>query len=301
MDSRLLVTLPALCVVACSSGGGGSPSTPPPGTDYTVLGNPELVTFIGYTGDAMEPFVSRDGTYLFFNNNGANKDVFYGAFVNATTVQFQGAIAAINTAAVEGTPTTDLASRFFYITTANYNPPAAYDTIYSGTWNGSSVTGTAAVSGLAMTTPGFVIFDVEVSRDGSTLYFADGDFSGGGSFPRTADIAIAIQSGNGFIRDPSSSTVLASVNTAANLEYAPCISADGRELFFTRLNLNTSETGIYRATRTSTSATFAAPQRVSAITGFVEGPSLSPDEKSLYYHRENPGTRRFEIYRVTRP
>jgi len=135
----------------------------------------------------------------------------------------------------------------------------------------------------------------------TSLYFADGDFSGGNALPRTADIAIAIQSGSGFIRDPNSSTLLATVNTAANLEYAPCISADGRELFFTRLNLNTSEAGIHRATRTSTSAAFAAPQRVSAITGFVEGPGLSRDEKSLYYHRENPGTGRFDIYRVTRP
>jgi len=64
MDSRRLVALLALSVVACSSGGGGSPSTPPPSTDYTALGNPELVTFIGYSGDAMEPFVSRDETYL---------------------------------------------------------------------------------------------------------------------------------------------------------------------------------------------------------------------------------------------
>lgn len=274
---------------------------PPPSTDYTAFGNPELVTIIGYNGDAMEPFVSRDGVYLFFNNNGANKDIFYSAFINATSVQYQGPIPSINTAAVEGTPTTDTASRFFYVSTANYNPPTAYDTLYSGTWNGSSVTDVAAVSGLARTTPGLVNFDIEVSPDGAILYFADGVFSGGNAFPDSADIAIAVASGNGFVRDPNSSVILANVNTTTDLEYAPAISADGRELFFTRANLNTSQLRIYRATRASSTAAFAAPQLVSAITGFVEGPTLTPDEKSLYFHRENPGTGRFQIYRVTRP
>ncbi len=303
MESRVLVILLAVLFVGCSSGGGGSTASPmpPPSTDYTAFGNPELVTIVGYDGDAMEPFVSRDGVYLFFNNNGTNKDLFYSAFIDATSVQYQGAIASLNSAAVDGTPTMDTASRFYYVTTANYNPPTTYDTLYSGTWNGSSVTGAAAVSGLAMTTAGFANFDIEVSPDGATLYIVDGDFSGGNAFPDSADIAIAIASGTGFMRDPNSSAYLANVNTTTHLEYAPAISADGLELFFTRVDLSTSEVQIYRATRATSTAAFATPQLVSAITGFVEGPALSPDEKSLYYHRENPDTGRFEIYRVTRP
>ncbi len=139
-----------------------------------------------------------------------------------------------------------------------------------------------------------------MSSDGATLYFVDGVFSGS-SFPNSADIAIAVASGNGFMRDPNSSAILANVNTSTDLEYAPAISADGRELFFTRANPGASQVRIYRAARTSTSAAFAAAQLVSAITGFVEGPTLSADEKSLYYHRRNTVTGRFEIYRVTRP
>jgi hypothetical protein len=41
-----------------------------------------------------------------------------------------------------------------------------------------------------------------------------------------------------------------------------------------------------------------APQRVSAITGFVEAPALSPDGRALYYHKLEGG--RFVIYRVAR-
>jgi hypothetical protein len=55
---------------------------------------------------------------------------------------------------------------------------------------------------------------------------------------------------------------------------------------------------IYRAARQSDKEPFAAPQRVSAITGFVEAPALSPDGRALYYHKLEDG--RFVIYRVAR-
>ena len=277
----------------------GSSSSPQQATNYTAFGNPELVTVTGYSGDIMEPFISRDGTTLFFNNNGSNKDIYYATYVNATTFNYVGPISAINTSFVEGTPTLDVNNKFYYVSTANYNPPTTYDTLYSGTWNGSTVTGSAALPGLAITTPGYVNFDIEVSPDGSTIYFDDGVFSGK-SYPDSANIAIAVDSGSGFARIPDSATIMANVNTA-DLEYAPAISADELELFFTRLDLNTLQTGIYRATRTDTSSPFGMPQLVSAITGFVEGPALSPDEKSLYYHRLNSTSGIFELYRVTRP
>ena len=41
------------------------------------------------------------------------------------------------------------------------------------------------------------------------------------------------------------------------------------------------------------------PERVAAITGFAEAAILSPDERSLYYHKKE-GTR-FVLYRVVRP
>ena len=40
-------------------------------------------------------------------------------------------------------------------------------------------------------------------------------------------------------------------------------------------------------------------QKITAATGFVEGPALSPDEDSLYYHKREGNL--FVIYRVTRP
>lgn len=291
----LSLILPIFFITSC-----GAVSAPPP--RYTAFSNPEIVTILDYSDDVMEPFISFDGTYLFFNNAGGptNKDLFYATSVDDTTFQFQGAIADINTAAVDGVPTMDAANTFYYVSIANYNPPTTYDTLYVGTWNGSTVTGSTPLTGLAITMPGFVNFDIEVSPDGNTLYFNDGDFTGGNNFPDEANIVIALDSGSGFARDPNSTTIMTSVNTD-NLEYAPAITADGLELFFTRFDLGTMEARIYRAARSNNNSAFGTPRLVSAIDGFAEGPTLSPDEKSLYYHRLNTSTNRFEIYRVTRP
>jgi hypothetical protein len=298
----ILNILFAIFLTACGSGdgGGSGSSSPPPPDNYTAFSNPEIVTINGYNGNMMEPFISRDGTYLFFNDSGPARDIYYATFINETTFQYQEAITAINTAAVDGVSTMDVTNTFFYVSTANYNPPIMYDTLYTGTWDGSTVNGSTPVTGLAITTPGFINFDIEVSPDGSTLYFNDGDFTGGNTVPDAANIAIAVKSGSGFTRDPNSVTIMANVNTNNNLEYAPAISADGLELFFTRFNRDTSEAHIYRAIRSNTSSPFEVPQLVSAIEGQVEGPTLSPDEKSLYYHKVNTQTGIRKIYRVTR-
>jgi len=288
----------ALSGVLFSCGGGNS--TPATSNEYTAFGNPELVTVNNYSGDVMEPFISRDGAYLFFNDNGSAKDIYYATTIDDTTFDFRGAISAINTTAVEGVPTMDNSNNFYYVSTFNYIPPTSYDTLYTGMWTGTTVTGSTAVGGLAITTPGFVNFDIEVSADGMTLYFDDGDFRGGNAFPDAADIAIAVNSSGSFVRDLNSVATMANVNTS-KLEYAPGISSDGLELFFTRLDLGTLEAQIYRAARANISEPFGISQLVSAIDSFAEGPSLSPDEKSLYYHRKNTTTNKFELYRVTRP
>lgn len=96
------------------------------------------------------------------------------------------------------------------------------------------------------------------------------------------------------MRRADSATLLAEVNTPA-LEYAPAISADDLELFFTRLD-GTSQ--ILHTVRPSAGAPFRAPEPIAAIEGFVEAPTLSPDGLSLYYHRYL-GTS-FGIERVTR-
>lgn len=295
---RLIILSPVVSLfIAC---GGGQP---PVYEQYTAFNNPEVVTVTGYSGSVMEPFISRDGLYLFFNNEApGDKDIYYATFVGATTFSFAGEVKGVNhVGAVDGVPTMDIANTFYYVTTAFYqNPPPHYDTVYSGVFDPATgnVNGIAAVDGVAEDIAGHLNFDVEISSDGNTLYAVDGIFSGN-AFPDEANIFIAVKNAaNTFVRLANSATIMANINTN-DLEYAPGISADGLELFFTRLRLSDFDTRIYRAVRPSTSTPFGRPQYVSAISGFVEGPALSPDEKSLYYHKRDGSA--FVLYRVTRP
>ena len=293
----------SLLLAACGSDDVESPVAPP--TEYTAFSNPEVVEIQGYAGEVMEPFISRDGKYLFFNDMGDNKDIYYASFDNLSgTYNFEDVIAAVNTPAVEGVPTLDNNNRFYYISTFNYPPANAqiFDTIYVGDFNPSSpsiVNNLAVVPDLDEGIPGHLNFDVEVSPDGSVLYLVDGVFSGN-PYPDVSNFIYAVDSGSGFVRQPDSADIFANLNTD-DLEYAACISADGLEFFFTRLELATLGTEIFRATRSGLSSSFSVPQKISVISGFVEAPTLSPDEKELYYHRRNPDTNKFELYRVTRP
>jgi hypothetical protein len=58
------------------------------------------------------------------------------------------------------------------------------------------------------------------------------------------------------------------------------------ELFFTRVSTAVGAMpAIYRTARTDTNSAFAAPELVTAASGFVEAPSLSADGHLLYFHK----------------
>ena len=108
-----------------------------------------------------------------------------------------------------------------------------------------------------------------------------------------------MRSGKGFRRRGDTARIFENVN-AQGLQYAPNLSGDELELFVTRVPSTTGSTppAIYRSVRTAIDDTFTAPQRVSAIEGFVEASTLSPDGRSLYYHARVGD--KFRLRRVTR-
>ena len=271
--------------------------TPPRVREYTAFGAPQRVDIRGYDGHAMEPFISRDGRHLFFNNLNdptVNTNLHYAVRVNDTSFEYKGVIAGANSAALDGVATADRDNTFFFVSTRSYGE--TFSTIYRGRFANGAVTGISLVPGISKRQAPHVMFDVEVSADGGTLYFADGVFSGG-ALPKAADIAIAVRQGAEFRRLNRSAELLRSVNTSA-LEYAPCISADGRELFFTRFAGERQGPRVYRAVRARPDAPFGEPEVVAAIRGFVEAPTFSPDERALYYHRKEGD--RFVLFRVAR-
>jgi hypothetical protein len=265
--------------------------------EYRAFGNPERVAIRGYDGDAMEPFVTPDGRYLLFNNRNdprIDTNLHFARRIDSLTYQYGGALKGANTPALEGVPSVDRAGNLFFVSTRSYRETLA--TLYRGRFVDGTVADVRLVGGVSRRQPGIVMFDAEIAADGNTLFVVDGEFSGGPQ-PRSADIAIAVRDGAEFRRVAASAELLKNVNTAA-LEYAPAVSSDLRELFFTRAT-GSGPPAIFRTERASAAEPFESPQRVGAIAGFVEAPALPGDGRSLYYHKLEGG--RFLIYRVSRP
>jgi hypothetical protein len=265
-----------------------------------VFSNPQPVTIVGYSQDAMEPFIGPDGNYLFFNNSNAptvDTNLYYATRIDDVTFQFQGEIGGVNSTALDAVASMDRNNTFYFVSTRSYFQ--TFSTICWGTFSSGSVSNVAIVPGISKQKLGDVNFDASISPDGSTLYFVDGVFNGG-SVPQRASIAIAKREGDHFVRLRNSARIMREINTHG-LNYAPDISKSGLEFFFTRIEGTPPMPPpvIYTATRTNISAPFGKPRKIESITGFAEAPALSPDEKSLYYHLNVGGT--FVIYRVTRP
>src|SRR4029077_20057956 len=112
-------------------------------------------------------------------------------------------------------------------------------------------------------------------------------------------VVIATLDGAEFKRDPRSSEVLKQVNVGA-LNYAIAISADGLEMFFTRVEKMpaTVPPVILRTTRKSVTEPFGPPQTIAGISGFVEAATLTNDGKTLYFHKKE--NERHVIYCVAR-
>jgi hypothetical protein len=289
---RVFAILMLLFAAGCGKKSDPVPSEP----EFSA---PERVTVTGYNDDLMEPFLSRDGSILLFNNSNdasVNTNLHWAARVNDLTFEYKGEISGVNTSSLEGVPTMDQNNTLYFVSTRSYQQ--TFSSVYVANFSTGTASNVSLVAGVSKNSIGWVNFDVEVNATGETLYFVDGRFDLAGG-PYEADIGLAIKNGNTFVRQPNSE-VLKSINTA-DLEYAACISADNLELYFTRIKAPISEssaTEIFLATRKSTADPFGTPLKIKAITGFAEAPTISPDGKTLYYHLKENG--KFVLYLIRR-
>ena len=282
-------------LAACSPRSTSTASTD--GPDDRSFAEPQCLEIAGYSGDAMEPFVTRDGRYLLFNSSTAptaQTDLYVATLEGGgASARLVGPLAGANSAALDGVPTVAATGALYFVSLRSYDVTAA--TIHHGRFVDGEARDVVLVDGLPRS-PGTVHFDVEVSADGGTLVYSRGEFRGS-PMPESADLEVATGQGARFTHSPEASSRLSAVNTRGALEYAAALSADGRELFFTRLSGGNA--AIHRAVRgPGDTAHFGRPGRIAAIDGFVEAPALSPGGDYLYYHRRVGD--RFRICRVRR-
>lgn len=182
---RHLLTL-ALTLLAASCGGDSVvPPVASPAPTSTTSG-PFLgfsgetpVTISGYTQDAMEPFVSRDGQFLFVNNSNADPartDLFFAARQADNAFVLQVPLGGTNSPTLDAVASMDDAGRFYFISLRDYD--SALETIFTGSFANGTVAAPQLVQGVSLNQRGRLNFDAEISADGSTLWFADGTFSG---------------------------------------------------------------------------------------------------------------------------
>ncbi|MBL1319881.1 MAG: hypothetical protein COA63_002305 [Methylophaga sp.] len=199
----------------------------PPTQINQIFSNPRPVTITGYKQSVMEAFISRDGRYLFFNNEDGevpkqNKNIYYAERINDTHFKFMGEVKGINSHEVDAVPTMDNDNNFYFVSTAHYGKKNGFNTVYSGKFKNGHVTNIKPHPELSLKLPGWLNMDIEISADGNTLYATHTDFSGG-SPPKGSYFFIAHKQYQKFVIDTNSDAIFEHINSDA-LEYAAAIS-----------------------------------------------------------------------------
>lgn len=318
-----LSIIPIIFLLSCGGGGSGYSPDSIESNDVAEFSDPVAVTIVDYEGDAMEPFISRDGQILFFNNlnsatliNGMINDtnLHYATRISYNRFQYMGELAGANidelndpessVNELEGVATMDLDGKFYFVRTIDYLNESSSDylrSIFRADYSDGELTNLESLPNLRhgrdsnQAISGELNFDVEIDAAGEFLYFVQGTFSGS-SVPDSADIGVAMINGNTVEIVENSEVLFAAINTPA-LEYAASISTGGLEIFFTRAVESgvSYEFGIYRATRSIQSSPWQNVERLTNLVGdLIEGPSISFDGNYLYFHQRIAGV--FTVY-----
>jgi hypothetical protein len=287
-----------LVLLAWLAGCGGASGLP---ADPNPFGSPAPVAIQGYAGVAMEPALSPDGQTLLFNDSnapGADTNLHWATLdtgrPDGLHFTYGGQVAAANSNVLDGVPSIDTGGNLYFVSLRSYAQTNA--TVYRSVFTDGVATAPALVPGLASVPP-WLIFDAFISADGTQLWFAEGNFvthSLGAAYLR-----LAVRQGDGSFARSTDGALLEAVNQLGAAQYAPAVSADGLELYFTRLTGTGTTTAVYRSRRPNTASPWGAPAPIEALVGgVIEAAAPSADGKALYYHRWTGAT--FELARVTR-
>ena len=284
----------SLLIISCSSTDNGINNAP----IYPSFDSEIEVNINGLAFDAMEPFVSPNGNYLFFNNlnDGINTKLYYATKVNDSTFDFAGEINGANQITsphLDAVPDMDSNGNFYWTSTRNY--PTELNNLFHGTFNNGSVSGIGRVKGdFNMNTPGWLVMDHGISLDGQFLYFNNARFDEVNcQGPCETTLGIAQKDNDStFSTIPNSTLILQNINDPDYIYYAPCISSDNLELYFTRyLKGQITSSTVFEicvAVRTNASSEFSIPKVLfsEAISNLIEAPTLTVDKNIIYYHRK---------------
>lgn len=293
-----MLALPMLLVMiiaACASDDGN------PIVNDIAYENPLEVTINGYTDHAMEPFLSPDGQTLFYNsqNTGINTKLYYASRISDTEFEFKGEVAGANETQsnqLNAVPDLDETNQFYWTSVRDY--PDKLDNLHFGTYANGAVTSVGRVQGdFYVGQAGWLVMDHGISFDGQTLFYNNARFDEQNcEGPCETFLGMAKKETNGiFNKITDSDSVLAQINDANFIYYAPSITKDELELYYTRYRAGTvvpsTAIEICVSIRANKTDAFGSPSVLfsSTILTIVEAPTLSTDKSLMYYHQKVNG------------
>lgn len=280
---------------------------------FPSFGAEKAVTINGLLFDAMEPFLSADGNYLFFNNlnDGITTRLYYATRVNDSTFNFVGELTGTNQTTpphLDAVADMDANGNFYWTSTRDYATDT--DNLFSGKFSNGEVNAIMRVRGnFNKKIPGWLVMDHVVSLDGQFLYYNNARFDNVNCIgPCETQLGIAQKNTDGsFSKLVNEISILQNVSNHDYIFYAPFITSDDLEFYFTRYPKGTltptTRFDICVAVRNTTTAQFSLPQVIftEELANLVEAPSLSLDKKRLYYHKKEADTHKIMLrYRITK-
>lgn len=267
--------------------------------NFPVYG-PEVKVFIaGYMGDAMEPFLSPDGSTLFFNslNDGIQTRLYYATRVDDSTFTYVGEVNGANEAnnpQLNAVASLDTTGNFLWVSVRDW--PNTMDNLHRGDYSNGNVTNVNRVHGtFYVYQPGYIVMDAALTRDGSELYYCNAFFDTC-TVPCTASLGIASRVNDSTYNTVgNSASLLQHVNDTDYCVYAPQLSANGLELYFTRFPIGGLNTEICVSVRPTVSDTFSSP--LVLVTDFPNVPEAATVDSAgtlMYYHKKTNGV--YTIY-----
>jgi len=256
------------------------------------------VTINGLTFDAMEPFISPDGNTLFFNNlnDGVDTKLFYSTRVNDSTFNLVGEVNGSNQTVqpyLDAVADMDSLNNFYWTSTRDY--PTHLNNLYRGVYNSGNVTDTSRVYGdFNKYIPGWLVMDHGISIDGQFLYFNNARFDNSsctGICETEMGVAQKVNDST-FNVTANSATLMQTINDPNYIFYAPCITADNLELYYTRYGSGSiTPSTVFQicvATRSTATSNFSTPVVLFSdlIEDLIEAPTLTTDKQIMYYHRK---------------
>lgn len=262
--------------------------------NYPLFGNETPVSIHGFTTDAMEPALSTDGNALFFNslNDGITTSLHYASKVNDSVFNYIGLVPVINqtvTPRLDAVASLDSANNFYWVSLRTY--PTYLENLHRIRFLSAGYSNFGRVYGdFYMNQPGYLIMDASVNYYGNELIYCNAYFNNCAGLPCKASMGIASKLNDStFNKLANTSTLMANINDTSNyIVYAPHITKDGLELYYTRLLKTGTQTEIVVSVRSNTNTAFSVPTvLVTSPSIAPEGPALSTDQSNMYYHKKS--------------